>query len=337
VAQAARLEVPGFVSAFSDKFAEPDIEKNLDAAGKNARATIYNILLSPEPAPDSPTTWNSRILAIGQVALFTVLFFALAFAAPALSRHLFPAYRITPAGTMRRALETSLCAAAVTLLLALIHRRNPLSFGWRGQSRLRHFAIGSATGVGLLSLVLVTLSLAGACSFGSLAATGAAALQSGLYYAIAFLGVSFTEESLFRGYPLVTLTRSFSFWPIALLLGAIFGAAHLQTGAENLSGVLFAAVYGVAAAYSYRRSGSLWFAFGFHAAWDFAETYLYGVPDSGIELPGALLRPEFHGPAWLTGGSAGPEGSVLMIAVVAAMIWIIRAALVPAPAGNRDL
>src|SRR5208282_1967902 len=66
-----------------------------------------------------------------------------------------------------------------------------------------------------------------------------------------------------------------------------------------------------------RRTGNLWFAIGRHAAFDWGETFLYSVPDSGIVAPGHLLNSSFHGPMWLTGGTVGPEGSVMAFAVVA--------------------
>jgi len=48
---------------------------------------------------------------------------------------------------------------------------------------------------------------------------------------------------------------------------------------------------------------------GFHAAWNWGETFFYGVPESGFPPKGHLFNPTFAGPVWLTGGSAGPEGS----------------------------
>ena len=61
---------------------------------------------------------------------------------------------------------------------------------------------------------------------------------------------------------------------------------------------------------------ALWFAVGLHAAFDWGETFLFSVPDSGIVAPGHLLNSSFHGPAWLTGGTVGPEGRVMAFVVV---------------------
>jgi hypothetical protein len=49
---------------------------------------------------------------------------------------------------------------------------------------------------------------------------------------------------------------------------------------------------------------------------------LYSVPDSGGVSPGHLLKSSFHGPKWLTGGSVGPEGSVLIF-VLLVLLWIL--------------
>ena len=45
-------------------------------------------------------------------------------------------------------------------------------------------------------------------------------------------------------------------------------------------------------------------------------------PDSGIVMPGHLLASSFHGPAWLTGGTVGPEGSAFDF-VVFAILFVV--------------
>jgi hypothetical protein len=49
------------------------------------------------------------------------------------------------------------------------------------------------------------------------------------------------------------------------------------------------------------------------------------VPDSGLKASGNFLHTVFNGPTWLTGGSTGPEGSVLTtIALVLASLLVMR-------------
>jgi membrane protease YdiL (CAAX protease family) len=66
-----------------------------------------------------------------------------------------------------------------------------------------------------------------------------------------------------------------------------------------------------------RRRGNLWWAVGFHAGWDWGQTFFYGVPDSGLMPYHNLFGSAFHGPRWLTGGSVGPEASVFTPTVLA--------------------
>ena len=73
-----------------------------------------------------------------------------------------------------------------------------------------------------------------------------------------------------------------------------------------------------------RRTGTLWFAVGMHAAYDFGETYLYSVPDSGMVFPGHLSSATLHGPAWLTGGTVGPEASVFDFVIFLLLFFVIH-------------
>lgn len=58
-----------------------------------------------------------------------------------------------------------------------------------------------------------------------------------------------------------------------------------------------------------QRTGTIWPAVGFHAAWDFGQTF-YGVPDSGMLPYHGVFHSAFSGPTWLTGGIVGPEASL---------------------------
>jgi hypothetical protein len=82
----------------------------------------------------------------------------------------------------------------------------------------------------------------------------------------------------------------------------------------------------------YLRTGSLWWATGAHLGWNWALAYLVDLPLSGLELIDApLLEPMLTGPAWLSGGGFGPEGSVLAaVTVGAAAAWTWRTRLLGA-------
>ncbi|HEY1470510.1 MAG TPA: hypothetical protein VGF61_15815, partial [Candidatus Acidoferrum sp.] len=66
-----------------------------------------------------------------------------------------------------------------------------------------------------------------------------------------------------------------------------------------------------------RRTGNLWCAVGFHLGYDWGQTFLYGVPNSGLLPSQTLLNASLSGPRWLTGGTVGPEASIFCPIVLA--------------------
>lgn len=188
----------------------------------------------------------------------------------------------------------------------------------------RRFWEGSVWGFTMLSAILVILWLSGHFRMDSVALSGSAVYKWALAWAATFLAVSLTEEFAFRGYWLFSFSRRLRFWPAALFLSVVFGAAHIRNHGENALGVLQVVETGLLFCFSIRRTGNLWFAVGFHAAWDWAETFFYGTPDSGLLGVGRLLHTVSLGPKWLTGGSAGPEGSLVAFVMLLLCAFLIH-------------
>jgi uncharacterized protein len=198
------------------------------------------------------------------------------------------------------------------------------------QVRGRLFCAGLLWGIMTLSLLMFVMHLFGVFSYGKLALHGARMVKFALFWGAFFLLVGVFEEFSYRGYTQFTLSQAIGFWPAAYLLSFIFGGLHLLGNVgENWLGSTGVAMIGLFFCFTLRRTGNLWFAVGMHASWDWGESYLYSVPDSGETMPGHLLNSSFHGSRWLTGGSVGPEGSVLVFVVIAAA-WVVFDRLYPA-------
>jgi len=207
--------------------------------------------------------------------------------------------------------------ALITWLFSILERRAMGSYGlpWRGALG-RQFWAGALWGAAALTVLLLLMAASGGFGFGGIATRGGTLARYGLEWALAFLVVGLFEEFSFRGYALVTLREGIGFWPAAVLLSMAFGAVHLGNGGETYVGGLSAGLIGLFFCFTWQRTGTLWFAVGMHAAWDYCESFVYGVPDSGTLAPGRLLAPHIHGSRWLTGGSVGPEGSVWVFVVI---------------------
>ena len=100
-------------------------------------------------------------------------------------------------------------------------------------------------------------------------------------WGLVFVLVALREEFYARGYALFTLSAAVTFWPAALLTSAYFGYHHHGNSGEDWIGLVNAAVAGLLFCLLLRRSGNLWMPIGFHMAFDWGETYFYGVRDSG--------------------------------------------------------
>jgi membrane protease YdiL (CAAX protease family) len=209
-----------------------------------------------------------------------------------------------------------------SLVMAWIEKRGLGDYGlsFRRGAR-KHLLSGLLWGLCVFSGVILLISALHGFSFGGLALHGLAILKYASLWAIGFLLVGFVEEFLYRGYVQFTLAQAIGFWPAAVVWSASFGAVHLFNSGENLIGAFEVFLFAIFACLTLRRTGTLWFAIGFHAAGDYAETFLFSVRDSGFAASGTLLNSSLQGPAWLTGGNVGPEASVFsMLLLCVAML-----------------
>lgn len=188
----------------------------------------------------------------------------------------------------------------------------------------RTFWIGALFGLVEISSVLGAMAALGGYHFGALAVHGTVLLHWALFWAAFFLVVGFYEEFAFRGYPQFTLAQAIGFWPTAVVLSLGFGAVHMSNEGETWPGIAGIVLTGLFWCFTLRRTGNLWFAVGMHASFDFGETFLYSVPDSGFIFPGHLSNATLAGPRWLTGGSAGPEASVFDFVVLLIFFYVVH-------------
>jgi membrane protease YdiL (CAAX protease family) len=175
-----------------------------------------------------------------------------------------------------------------------------------------------------ITAVIAVIAMLGSYHFGALAMHGFQLLRWAALWGGVFLIVALYEEFMFRGYLQFTLAQAARFWPAAVLLSVGFGLVHRTNPGESKSGIAGVILAGLFWCLTLRRTGNLWFAAGMHASFDFGETFLYSVPDSGMLFPGHLSNATLAGPGWLTGGSTGPEASVCDFAVLLILLYIFH-------------
>lgn len=204
---------------------------------------------------------------------------------------------------------------------------------------IRKLGWGLVWGTLAVVLLMLGIRLLGGVAFEGLALHGSELAGSAIVWGVSMIVLGFFEEFLFRGYPLVTLSRGIGFWPAAILLSAGFGALHFFTKPmETLADAAAVSFIALLVCFTILRTGDLWLAVGFHAAFDYFALAVFGAPNTangGKPVTGRLLATRFQGPEWLTGGACGIEASFLIFPIIALLFWLL-ARQFPAPAGRRE-
>jgi len=209
-----------------------------------------------------------------------------------------------------------LVVAAATFVMARIEKRSSLSYGYIGHHKLARFVAGLFLGFSCISVLVGVLWKAGSLVFDGWVLSGLASWKYAFGWGVVFLLVGFCEESLLRGYAQFTLARGIGFWWSALLLSAVFALGHVGNGGESPFGIIEVSFAGLIFCLSLWYTKSLWWAVGFHAGWDWGQSYFYGTPDSGLVTKGHLLASHASGSPLWSGGTTGPEGSLLIVPLV---------------------
>ncbi len=221
---------------------------------------------------------------------------------------------------------------------------------WRwGRREWRPLAWGLGAGLAEVVLVFGGLVLLGvARPVWGLAAVPRQTLllAGGWILASAILG-PVVEEVMNRGYWFQNIRRGWGVGTATLVTSLLFGALHLLNPNAELLGALNIALGAIAWVLGLLYFRSLWFPIGWHAAWNFAQFFIAGLPNSGIAVKSmglsgtTLLVTELSGPRWLTGGEFGLEASVVNTIVLLgaiALLFMLRRRLpnsVAEPADNQ--
>ena len=268
---------------------------------------------------------RSELRAIWRLLIFLSIVATLIYANNLIVRRLLPRADNVTLFLIREVMDFLIFLFA-SWIMGRIEGRTIGQYGLPGRRMFRlQFWQGALLGFASISCLLAVMRAVGVFSFGSIALHGSAVWKWAIIWGLVFVLVALREEFRARGYGLFTLSSMLGFWPAAIVSAAFFGYSHRGNSGEDWIGLFNAGAFGLLACFLLRRTGDLWMPIGFHMAFDWGETYFYGVPDSGQVTPGHLLNSNSSGLAWLSGGTVGPEGSVLCSLLILA-VWLLCAA-----------
>ena len=294
-----------------------------------------------ERAAGSPSAarqilFHLRVLRAGWgLVLFSIIFIACVllesiFIEHFRTRHSMQTWFLTPHDILNPLIAfTSVIVA--TVVPSLLEQRQASSYGMRG-SPWKHLCIGILTAAGLVSVVYGGMRLARLVQPAGPRTPWITILQYAPVWICIFAMFAVLEELLTRGYLQYTLTRG-----LAFLYRRFFGVAYGITAAFWTSAVATSLLYvmlyrgnlgqtdaglraifalGMLYCWSIWRTGSLWWALGFHAAWDFVQAFVFMQWDGGLPIRDHLFTWVAAGPVQFSGGHAGLNGSILVYPVL---------------------
>ena len=169
--------------------------------------------------------------------------------------------------------------------------------------------IGAAVGLGLVAVVVGILWVLG---YYTIAGTNALTV---VFVSLANDGAgAFVEEIVLRGVVFRITEERLGTWLALAISVVLFALLHLASpNATVTSTVVVGVEGGVLLSAAYVLTRRLWLAIGIHFGWDFSQDALFGVGNGAK----GLVEGDLSGPVWLSGGSAGIEGSVVALLLCA--------------------
>lgn len=217
---------------------------------------------------------------------------------------------------------------AIILVTVFTLRKEHISFRMIGlafhRQWLRELWWGFAIGMGLITAFFLIGTFSGVVNtvwnglnFGIILIHGGELL-------LLFGLQCFIEELIFRGYPFqLCLGKTNPIFTI-MSFSILFGVLHAFNPDVSWLGVTNAVFAGVLLSLSFLRIHALWMPIGIHWGWNFAQGFLFSFPVSGMTFPPDMFSTIYKGQEWISGGSFGPEGSIIsMIILTAASLAIL--------------
>lgn len=198
--------------------------------------------------------------------------------------------------------------------VVFVERRPLATIGLTRGSWMKPLLQGLLIGPATILAIVTAIGLAGGYSVDG---PGQALTSPGAMAGIGILLLCFivqagVEEIMFRGWLLSAVTRKFGLPVAVALTSLVFTFLHWSPNQHWLI-MLSSFLFSVFACAWAVRAGNIWGVMGWHAGWNWLLGIGFDLPVTGltVDLPALLVRLTPHGPASLTGGAQGPEGSFL--------------------------
>ncbi len=209
----------------------------------------------------------------------------------------------------------NLAAASLSSVVCarVLEHRHFGSVGFRlHRGWARDFTLGSMMGAASLAIAVGIATSIGALTFYVQTREWSPLVRGFIIASLFFVVAAATEELIFRGFPFQALVHNLGGARAIAITSLIFGLAHFSNPSASVFSSINTILAGVWLGLAYLMTRSLWLATALHWSWNLAMVFIFGLPVSGFTTLGQLawLRGTIGQPAWISGGSYGPEAGV---------------------------
>ncbi|PHR57748.1 MAG: CPBP family intramembrane metalloprotease domain-containing protein [Robiginitomaculum sp.] len=220
---------------------------------------------------------------------------------------------------------------AVFAWVKWVEKRPLASMGWRFERAFARYGRGFAIGLGMNIISIALIGLAGGYEVGAWlpAMASPMALVWIFLFLIGFVIQGGTEEVLTRGWLMSTFASRWG-WPAAVgVTSVMFALMHIgnEPGHINWIAMTNIVLIGIFFGLYAVREKSLMGVCAAHASWNWMMGIGFGLNVSAMKIDVAPLLVELEQMPLvdkaITGGSFGPEGSLIVSAVLAVSCWLV--------------
>ncbi|MDP9309756.1 MAG: CPBP family intramembrane metalloprotease [Chloroflexota bacterium] len=224
--------------------------------------------------------------------------------------------------------STSLIFAFIWAWLRWFDQRPYWTLGLEPRGALGKYARGL-----LVGLLMFAAAVGLAAAFGYVAyeqgdpqQQGLAALGGVLLITLGWIVQGASEEVLCRGWLLPSIGGRYRPWLGVFISALVFALLHSLNPGLSVLAMVNLFLFGIFAALYALYEGGLWGIFALHSVWNWAQGNLFGFEVSGTTPEGgSLLNLQETGPDLITGGRFGPEGGLVVSAVLLGGILVLVA------------
>jgi membrane protease YdiL (CAAX protease family) len=198
------------------------------------------------------------------------------------------------------------------LLVLVFDRKSPMAMGFQLQGSIADFLSGGLVG-GFIFACALAAAIFGGWARVDMSFAGFSMTAMALGAVASTLGAA-GEEIMLRGYVLQELMSKFSTTASVIVSSLFFVALHANGLIHNDMALIGAAnifLASVLLSLAYLATRTLWLPIGVHTGWNFVQGPLLGINVSGNDFASGWHPVTFSGPAMMTGGSFGFEGSLM--------------------------